>query len=217
MTELAVFDLDYTLTRRGTWGRFVTRALRGRPLALTRMWAAAGLAQWRYKRGDTPRIAVKTAMMRQSIAGRTKTELEAMAEAFVADDLADGMDPRVMAALEDHRARGHIILIASAAIDLLVERYAAALQADGQVSTLLDWTGDGRLASGFASENCYGEQKLERVEEWIADRGVSPDRVTAYSDSRSDAPLLEFADRAVIVNPRRKTKLYAKRTGLEVW
>ena len=216
MANLAVFDLDYTLTRQGTWGRFVSAAVRGRPLALPALWTVAGLTQLAYKRGRVPRIAVKTAMLRRSFSGWPRDRIEALADRFVARDEQDGMNARVLHALGEHQARGDTVLIASAAVDVLVSRYADALAVDGQVSTALAWDGD-RVGDGFASANCYGAEKLVRVQAWLAERGLSPSRVTAYSDSRSDAPLLEWADRAVVVRPRAKTRRYAASQGFEVW
>ncbi len=217
MTELAIFDLDYTLTKRGTWGRFISQSLKGRPIALARLWLTAGWLQWRYKSGRSPRIAVKSAMMRLSIAGLSRARLEVFADQFVDADLREGLNPSVMDALKDHQSKGHKILIASAAVDLLVDRYTQALGAHGFVSTEFAWSKDGTLLGTFASSNCYGEEKLERVKTWMADQCPSPTKITTYSDSRSDAPILEFADRAIIVAPNKKTQRYAQQKGFEIW
>ncbi|MEM9600742.1 MAG: haloacid dehalogenase-like hydrolase, partial [Pseudomonadota bacterium] len=135
VTELAIFDLDYTLTCQGTWGRFVRRAMKGQALGVPALLCVAGWTQMWYKQGAVPRIAVKTAMMRQSMVGRTRQDLETVADELVADDLKNGLRPRVLQAFRDHQDAGHTVLIASAAVDLLVERYCEALRADGQVST----------------------------------------------------------------------------------
>ena len=217
MTELAIFDLDYTLTQKGTWGRFIARMMRGKLLRVPSLLMAAGLTQLQYKRGKLPRVAVKKAMMRQSILGLPKNVLEAEADAFVANDLERGMDQRVLCALRDHQKQGHRVLIASAAVDLLVERYEAALEVDGSVSTQMKWDEEGRLTDQFDTKNCYGPEKMIRITTWIKAQGLNPTRVTAYSDSASDAPLLEFADKAVMVRPRRKAKRYAQKKGFEIW
>lgn len=217
MTRLAIFDLDYTLTRQGTWGRFVLRSMKARPLGLPPLLLAAGWTQLRYKRGAVPRIAVKTAMMRRSMVGRTREELSDVAHALIADDIENGLNLRVLDALRAHQQAGDIVLIASAAVDLLVERYCEALDADGQVSTRMEWTQDDRLADHFASDNCYGTQKMDRIKGWLTERNLLPSHVTAYSDSRADAPMLEFADKAIIVAPKRKTRDYAQRMNFEIW
>lgn len=217
MTELAIFDLDYTLTRKGTWGRFIATMMRGRPLAIPGLLWAAGWTQLKYKRGEVPRKEVKRAMMRRSIMGLLRSDLEAAADQFVAEDMRNGMDMRVLSALKNHQANGDVVLIASAAVDLLVDRYEVALKADGSVSTEMQWSKDGRLTDQFKTENCYGAEKMKRIAAWIEAQELNPTRVTAYSDSASDAPLLEFADKAVMVRPSRKAKRYANRKGFEIW
>ncbi|MGB3454933.1 MAG: HAD-IB family hydrolase [Litorimonas sp.] len=217
MTRLAVFDLDSTLTRRGTWGRFVATFLKGRPVCAVKTLLAAGAMQWRYKRGLVPRMAVKTAMMQSSITGLPREAMEKTADAFVAADLDTGMNRRVIEALCKHRERGDRVLIASAGVDMLVERYAAALEACGNVCTEFDWTDDDRLSDCFGSENCYGEEKLAQVKAWRAKHAPDSDFVVAYSDSRCDAPLLEWADKAIVIAPNRKTRRYAEQNRFEIW
>ncbi|MEL6687497.1 MAG: HAD-IB family hydrolase [Pseudomonadota bacterium] len=217
MTELAIFDLDYTLTQKGTWGRFIARMMRGKLIHVPGLLWAAGWTQLQYQRGKQPRVEVKRAMMRQSILGLSKTVLENEADEFIADDLEGGMDERVLSALREHQEKGHHVLIASAAVDLLVDRYESALGVDGSVSTQMKWGQDDRLTDTFATENCYGPEKMIRIATWIKAQGLNPTRVTAYSDSASDAPLLEFADKAVMVRPSRKARRYAQRKGFEIW
>ncbi len=217
MKRVAVFDLDYTLTRRGTWGRFVSTLLKGRPLDAASTLAATLWTQLHYKRGAVPRVAVKTAMMRESLTGLPRQQLEDTADAFVAADLQDGMNRRVVEALMTHKRQGDVVLIASAGVCILVDRYADALEVCGRVRTEFAFTDDNTLSDCFGSENCYGEEKLVQVKAWMAENAPDAGFVTAYSDSMCDAPLLEWADKAVVVSPNRKTRRYAQERGFEIW
>lgn len=217
MTRLAIFDLDYTLTERGTWGRFVASCAKSQPWVIPSLAASAGWTQWRYKQGHVPRIAVKTAMMKRCMVGRTRAELTTLADKFVADDLANGLNKRVVNALRQHQDVGDTVLIASAAVDLLACRYAEGLGVDGQVSTRMAWTEDDHLADHFASDNCYGEQKMTRIRQWLSEANITPSHTTSYSDSRADAPMLEYADKAIVVKPKRKTRAYAQMKNFEIW
>ncbi|MEM7729338.1 MAG: HAD-IB family hydrolase [Pseudomonadota bacterium] len=217
MSELAIFDLDYTITRKGTWGRFVNSSLNERPAQIAALWASAGLKQVQYKMGVVPRVSVKAKMLRHSIAGRKRCELGALADDFVTRDVEDGLNGRVVEALREHKRQGHVVLIASAAVDILVERYARALDADGYVCTALSWCDENRLMGRFGSENCYGPIKVELIRAWLDERGIEPTRITAYSDCRSDAPMLEMADAAVVIPRCSKARAYAERMGFEIW
>lgn len=218
MPNLAIFDLDYTLTQKGTWGRFMARAMRGRPIGFTLLWIHAGVAQLRYKLGLIPRIAVKRTMMSRSIAGLPKDRIEAIAKDFADAEVPEKLNGKVMGALKAHQAAGDTVLIASAAVDVLVNPIAARLNVTQTVSTAMGWTGQNTLSPDFASKNCYGAEKLERIKAWLERQdGSEFDHITAYSDSRSDAPMLEFADKAIVVKPNRKTRRYAMDRDFEIW
>lgn len=159
---IAVFDLDYTLTQRGTWGRFVWRTVRSRPWFWAPLMFETIRDQIEYKAGRRPRGAVKRSMMRWSLMRRTRPELEALAQEFADEELRSGLRPGGLAALQYHAERGDHILIASAAVDLIVHPIAKRLKVDGVVCTQMAWDGD-RLEDRFASDNCYGEAKREAV------------------------------------------------------
>jgi len=51
------------------------------------------------------------------------------------------------------------------------------------------------------SEFCYGQGKVNRVRKLAAEKGYDLRLCYAYSDSRSDLPLLEIVGHPVAVNP----------------
>jgi len=157
MANLAIFDLDYTLTKRGTWGRFVLRTVRFRIWLWPFIILTAGWHQWLYKRGKIPRIAVKQAMMRWSMVGKTRAEMLHLAEGFAKNEVPHKLRPGAIRALEKHKAAGDTIIIASAAVDILVEAIARHLDVEHWVATEMGWENDILLAE-FASKNCYGAE-----------------------------------------------------------
>lgn len=233
MADLALFDLDYTLTRKGTWGRFIAASMKGRGVAILPLALHAAWAQLRYKLGHIPRIRVKQAMMSHAIVGWPDQQLLALAEEFARAEVPDKLDARVLAALKAHQAAGDVVIIASAAVDILVAPIARHLNVEHFVATDMAWTeGSNRSADGdvektlaphFSSPNCYGTEKLARIQnllESLRQTGqIDKDfgHITAYSDSRADAPMLEMADRAIIVRPKAKTRRYANAKGFEIW
>lgn len=213
MNALAIFDLDYTLTRRGTWGRFTALCMRDRWWRWPELAVRAGVTQALYKLGVVPRIAVKTQMMRVAMVGRPRAELEAIAESFAAAEVPDRLRPGGLDALERHRARGDTLMIASAAVDLIVGPIARRLGVSDWVATEMAWTPDGRLAHHFLSPNCYNAEKKARVCAFY--RGLKRDdtHITMYSDSSADVELFNFAHDAVAVNPGAKLRSLAERKG----
>lgn len=219
MPTLAIFDLDYTLTEKGTWGRFMAMATRGRPLRFMSLWIDAGVSQLAYKLGLIPRIRVKQRMMAHAIVGWDRRRLEKLADSFASAEVPDKLNPRVLAALQAHQDAGDVVLIASAAVDLLAEPIAKRLSVAHYVATDMAWTEAGALAGHFGSDNCYGSEKLRRIQQWLKESHLegSFDHIIAYSDSRSDAPMLEYADHAIIVRPNAATRRYAQEQDFEIW
>ena len=217
MTNLAIFDLDYTLTKRGTWGRFVLKNLRFRPHRWIPFALATVKAQWLYLRRKTPRVYVKQEMMRWSMVGARKEDIIRMAEEFAEKEIMDGLRPGAWKALEEHRARGDEVVIASAAVCVIVEAISRRLNVPHWVSTEMKWE-NGRLAPDFATENCYGPEKLERVKQLIAQNpGLKQNHthITMYSDSYSDIEMLRFSDKGVAVNADRKLSKAVMEEGFD--
>ena len=217
MADIAIFDLDYTLTKRGTWGRFVIRNVKYKPWLWLPLAVSAGLTQWRYKQGHVPRIRVKEAMMRWSMVGKSKAHLEKLADDFAANEVENGLRPGAIKALEVHRAKGDVLIIASAAVDLIVAPIAQKLNIDHWVATDMAWE-NGTLAPEFASKNCYGPEKLARIKQFLIESpGLKQTNtlITMYSDSYSDIDILRFSDKGVAVNADRKLEKACQGEGFE--
>jgi len=218
MANIAIFDLDYTLTKRGTWGRFVIKTVKLKPWLWLPLAVSAGVTQWRYKQGHLPRIRVKQAMMRWSMVGKSRSYMEALAEDFADTEIENGLRPGAVQKLEEHRVNGDIIIIASAAVDLIVRPIAERLNVEYWVATDMKWQ-NAILASDFASKNCYGPEKLERVKQLFSQNPQlkqNHTHITMYSDSYSDIDILRFCDKGVAVNADRKLIKASEEEGFEV-
>jgi len=217
----AVFDLDETLTTRGTWGRYVSQSIRHKPGRLLMMWARAGVSQLVYKVGTQERISVKRGMLRLSLSGQPRSHLQDLAERFAEEELKSGLRPGAMRQIERHRAAGDRILIASAGADIVVEAIARRLGIETVVSTKLAWVeiSENQIcARHFGSDNCYGVGKLEQLQkclETFDDFQREAAHITVYSDSYSDLPVMKFADKAVSVNGDKKLLQAAEYYGFE--
>ena len=218
MPDIAIFDLDYTLTRRGTWGRFVMKAVRFKPWYWLPLWSSAGLMQLRYLMGGVPRIQVKQTMMRWGMVGSCRLKMRRLAQEFADREIAKGLRPGAVAALQKHKEAGDTIIIASAAVDLVVEPIARNLDVKYWVATEMAWE-NGVLAPHFASKNCYGPEKLARVKRLLEQNPQlkqNHTHITMYSDSHSDIEILRFCDKGVAVHGDEKLIAMAKIEGFEI-
>ena len=216
---LAIFDLDYTLTRRGTWGRFVWMNVKSRPHIWLPLIFAAGWTQFRYKRGHLPRKAVKLAMMKWAMQGRSRKHLELLAEKFAIREVQSGLRSQTPSVLSRHAQAGDHLMIASAAVDILVKPIAEKLGIAHFVATDMAWDQDDIVKMEFASENCYGPEKLNRVIDYLKENPRLKQNntiITFYSDSYSDLDLFQFCDVSVAVNPDKRLKQQAKLHNIRV-
>jgi HAD superfamily hydrolase (TIGR01490 family) len=72
---------------------------------------------------------------------------------------------------------------------------------------------EGEFTGGVTDIPCFREGKVQRLDTWLADRGVtlsSFDETWFYSDSLNDMPLLERVTHPVAVDPDDTLRAYAK-------
>lgn len=214
MPGTAFFDLDLTITRQGTWSRFVTFAVDSR----SSIWLALpaiGLQALAYKAGFATRDSVKTRTISLLLEGRKRRELEALALDFAQEEVRSGLRQQAQSIIDAHASKGDRLIMATAAADLVAEPIAKALGFDDVISTKLKWSDDDRLLAELDGKNCYGEEKLKRIETYCK-TSECPAPVTAYSDHVSDMPMLSWADYGVAVNPSRPLLKASLSNGFDI-
>jgi phosphoserine phosphatase len=72
-------------------------------------------------------------------------------------------------------------------------------------------------ATGKIGKLNRGIEKVNRLKHWISENNAEGEIVWAYADSESDIPLLEFADKAVVVRPSNALKKVAELRGWETF
>jgi len=110
------------------------------------------------------------------------------------------------------------IVIASAAVDAVVRPICEMLEIEHYIATNMSYI-DGMLAPEFATENCYGPEKLTRMKAYLAQNPQlkqNHTNITMYSDSHSDLDILLWADVGIAVDPSKRLKTLANQHGLEV-
>lgn len=214
MTGVAIFDLDKTLTVKGTWTRFVIASSWRRPSFWVNFPVALGFGAV-HVLGIIDRDGFKERVIRLFLAGRSRAELEERANTFADAEVARGLRKNARKAVEAHQSKGDKVVIASAAVDLIAEKIAERLGINETLSTLMTWGSDDRLLSQLDGVSCYGSEKLQRIKGLLADNDLAGP-VTIYSDHVSDLEALLWADKGVAVNPSDKLKTAAAHHGLAI-
>jgi HAD superfamily hydrolase (TIGR01490 family) len=219
MTDLAIYDMDRTVTKRATYTPFLLHcALRRAPwrLILLPLVAASMLA---YACRLIDRGELKEINHRLLLGGRIHPrDLKPLVETFAERQAATNVRPGALAAIARDKAEGRRVVLATASYRLYAEAIAERLGFDDVIGTGSITGLDERVHAKIAGENCYGPAKLRMIAEWVDKSGLKGKRghVRFYSDHVSDQPAFEWADEPVAVNPHGKLRRLAEDRGWKV-
>lgn len=213
MPGTALFDMDRTLTRSGTWSRFIFFVNNARPFFYLRLPLLAVHA-FAYKLGLFSRQSVKEHGLK-TLTWAKREDLERAADRFAEKEVRQGLRHQSRAVVDKHRSGGDMLVMATAAVDLVAHPIAERLGIEIVICTQLEWSADDRLTGRLKGHNCYGLEKLKRV------RAASEEfkfqmPITSYSDHISDLPLLGWSDNGIAVNPSRGLARVADKHGLHI-
>jgi HAD superfamily hydrolase (TIGR01490 family) len=207
MTTLAFFDLDYTLLSASSSLNYVRELIRQRRVPL-KVVAQIGL-NYQLRRLDLAQAHA------QLITYAGKSGYQATKEFFdewVPRRLFPRLAPVGKARIEWHQQQGHRVVIISASIEEIIRPIAGHLGLGSDyLCTHLATDGE-QYTGALAGPPCYGHGKVHWVKDWFQQNAFKfPEAIGYfYSDSSSDLPLLEIANRPVAVNPSRKLSKIAK-------
>ncbi|VVE76002.1 HAD-IB family hydrolase [Pandoraea sputorum] len=191
---VAAFDFDGTISTTDSLRVFVRRTVGTPRFVAGALLASPWLIGAAMKLID--RGTAKAAFLRAVFAGRSRAQLEADAQDFIAHRLPALLRPEMLARVRQHRALGHRIVLVSASPGLYLRPWATSVGFEAVLSTELAFDAQDRFTGTFAQPNCWGPEKVRRLEAWWGD---APPRVLfAYGDSRGDKEMAERADHAWI-------------------
>ena len=219
-TDLAIYDMDRTVTRRATYTPFLLHcAINRAPWRLIFLPLVAG-SMLAYVLKVIDRGRLKEINHRLLLGhDRHPSELAPLIDGFAAKTLASNIRPGAREAIARDKAQGRRVVMATASYRFYARAIADALGFDDCIGTNSILGLDERVHAKIDGKNCYGPAKLELVEAWLAAEGLTRAHVRFYSDHASDAPVFEWADEAVAVNPHDRLRRLAAQRGwaIEDW
>jgi HAD superfamily hydrolase (TIGR01490 family) len=216
-TDLAIYDMDRTVTRRATYTPFLLHcAMRLEPWRLLLLPVVA-LSMLAYvakiiDRGRLKEINHRLLLGHQ----RSPALLKPLIDGFARKTVANNVRPGARDAIARDKAAGRRVVMATASYRLYALAIADALGFDDCIGTNSVIGLDSRVHAKIDGENCYGPAKLTMIEAWLAAEGVQRAHVRFYSDHASDAPVFEWADEPVAVNPHDRLRKLASERGWPV-
>jgi len=205
--NVIVTDLEGTLTTSSSWRGF-RRYFKQHYSALSyNLFFARFLLRFPLmKLGLLNRKKTMTAWLQAEIGlmqGMPVSEVNAMAEWVVFNEMWPKCRPDVLLELDKKRLSGAQILVVSGAYQPIVEAFARKMDARA-IGTQLTYD-DGKLSGIELPVNSY-QHKAEKVRTLYPDAHI----VAAYGDTLSDLPMLEMSEQSVVVYPNTKLLRVAK-------
>lgn len=192
--RIVTFDFDGTLTTGDTFIAFALHALTRRRVIASIIAELATLACW--KCGIISNGKAKQRLFKRLFGGMTITEFNRHCSTF-ATEIDKMMRHEMIQTLKSAREGADKVYIISASIENWIKPWAKSLGIDEVIATRITVDSEGIVTGGFDGSNCYGAEKVRRLQE------AEPQResyiLTSYGDSRGDREILAFADHPHLV------------------
>jgi len=211
----AFFDLDKTIIAKSSSLAF-SKPFQAGGLITRRAMLRSAYAQFVYLVGgaDHDQMEKIRAFMSQLVEG---WDVETVKE-IVAETLHHVVDPIVydeaVSLMDEHRALGRDVVVVSASGAEVVEPIGELLGADHVIASRLEIV-DGKY-TGDIDYYAYAEEKAHAIEAMATERGYDLEQCFAYSDSITDAPMLEIVGHPHAVNPDKELRRLAASRGWPV-
>jgi HAD superfamily hydrolase (TIGR01490 family) len=216
MTDLAIYDMDRTVTKRATYTPFLLHcAVRRSPWRLLFLPAVL-LSMLAYALRLIDRGRLKEINHHLLLGGRVHPrELQPLVDSFAEQQVAQNIRSGAREAIARDKTEGRRVILATASYRLYADAIAERLGFDDVIGTGSVFGLDDRVHAKIAGENCYGPAKMRMISAWVVKSGLkgAHGHVRFYSDHVSDQPVFEWADEPVAVNPHRKLRRLAEQRG----
>lgn len=214
--EAAFFDLDKTVIAKASmvaFGRpFYAEGLISRRHVVRALW---GHLVFMHLGASEQKLA----RIRESVLRLTRGWDQQHVRRIVRETLESVVEPIIYAEaaelIAEHRAAGRRVFIVSASPFEIVEPLAEYLGVDEAIASRASVDADGRY-TGEMAFYAYGPYKADAMRTLAEAEGIDLAESFAYSDSYTDAPMLEAVGHPVAVNPDRVLRSLAEERGWEI-
>ena len=212
----AFFDLDKTIIARSSTLAFTRPMFRAGMLGGVTL-AKAGIAQAYYRAfgaGEDQLERVKEELA-NLVQGWSRDEVMDLVAETVDEVVTPLVYSEALALVDDHRKKGHRVVVVSASPEEIVRPLCSYLGIDEVIATRSEVDEEGRY-TGNIEFYAYGPHKAEAMVELAEREGIDLEASYAYSDSATDLPMLEAVGHPVVVNPDSALAAIAEERGWEV-
>ena len=215
--NISLFDLDNTLLpidSDESWGNFMARS----GAVDAEEFARRNNAFYRQYLTGTLDVREYVRFVCEGLRSCGREGSEGLRAQFMREVIKPAIRPQALALLDARRRAGDAVAIVTATNDFVSVPIAQALGVEEVIATRLALGDDGWVTGEIDGTPSFREGKITRVAEWLAARGLdwNSARITFYSDSINDLPLLEKAQQPVATNPDARLRAVAEERGWRI-
>jgi len=220
--QLALFDLDHTLLDVDSdylWGEYIVK----HDLVDEAQYRTANQKFYNDYIEGTLDATEYNEFVAQFLSSLPLDRLDELREDYIKSEIEPHIRPKATEALCQHIEQGHDVVIISATNDFVVSAIAKrfGIEAANVLATPLEIK-DNRYTGKLIDRPNFQAGKIYHLDKWLNKQqasGITFEKTYAYSDSKNDIPLLEWADVAVCVSPDEALHAHAlaHRWAVEDW
>lgn len=147
---------------------------------------------------------------------RPLDEALAVRQRFMSEVMAPLLTPQAHALVREHQAAGDLVAIVTATNEFVTAPIAVAFGVEHLIAVQLQRDAAGCYTGAVEGVPSFQAGKITRVEQWLAGLGRQWQdftRISFYSDSVNDLPLLERVSHPVVTNPTPALEAIAGQRG----
>jgi HAD superfamily hydrolase (TIGR01490 family) len=209
----AVFDVDRTLVPVTTTERIFIRYLFRKRVIGLGVAARTLIFLLRSLRQATPFEAIRR--RRAYLQGQPYDKMERLAHQCFETDIKPRLSQAGLAAIREHKAQGHTIVLLSGSLDFLLRPLKEYVDADHMIAARMEII-DGKLTGKILGDYPYGSYKALLIRHFAQEHGLDFTRSYAYADHHTDHELLRLFGTPVVINPKARMQDIARREGWTV-
>lgn len=206
MKKLAIFDVDYTITKKETLMELFKYVIKEDKKNIKFIPRAlySGLM---YIIGVYDEKKVKETFLK-FLDGSEEKEMKEMVNRFYKNRLSKLLYKDSLEMMKKLKGEGYDIYLISASPEFYLYELYAIPEVDKIIGTRFDFV-DGKFNRRMNGENCKGEEKVKRLKEVLDEEGIEVDFANSYmfSDSLSDLPLLNLVGKPYLINYKKKNDI----------
>ncbi len=215
MEKVALFDFCETLVKFQTADRFVQYVCGhsdNRTIGRKLLILVASIL--------LPHSSINKRVILNRLRGFDRGRLEILAHDYYSSQIKPNLIEETVSDLKCLQQDGFRIIILSGGYDIYLKYFAEEFGISDVVSSAIDFK-NGVCTGRMKGKDCLWRNKIEMLEEYCQRNNIEMDRSNsyAYSDSKSDLPMLNYVGNRVLVRRKDRPRWYEENDYLKeiIW